>query len=308
MRGTRLPCWRLCFFCPTTIGPPSPNNHDPLFRHPFSSKIFSSSSSSSCQPIHGAAPPTTPGGCRTIIELGSGAVGLSGFVCALALDAYDYHHHHNNNNNHKNQPSNNGGHTTWKVLLTDNDARVLEQLERNLKANHDALLASRRTNNVHIEVMAWDWKDDHPTTPHNNNNNNNNNKLVQPDDQDHDVVLVIGSELVYTKETATACANLMVRLLQQYPDIEIWIVQVADRYGWWDIVVDTPSQRDLCGDNPHCPQNPQNGHEDGSNGRCPRSTCLRSLLYFQQEEETAAADHYPSLLTSFSPLRQQCAT
>jgi hypothetical protein len=38
----------------------------------------------------------------------------------------------------------------------------------------------------------------------------------------------------------------MVRLLQQYPDIEIWIVQVADRYGWWDIVVPTLHHNDIC--------------------------------------------------------------
>ena len=203
-------------------------------RHPFSN-IFSASSS--CNLMNGA----TAGDCpRTIIELGSGAVGLSGFVCALALEAYHHHHYHKQQSNHNNTGKNGVVAVpapTWKVLLTDNDAPVLRQLERNLQANH-AVLTSRTMRNVHIEVVAWDWKEDSPAHEALQPNNNNN------------VVLVVGSELVYTEETAKACVHLLIRLLQQYPDVEIWIVQVVDRYGWWDIVVPTLHQQndDICVD------------------------------------------------------------
>jgi len=78
-------------------------------------------------------------------------------------------------------------------------------------------------------------KDDPPTLDSLTSPNNN-------------VVLVVGSELVYTEETGKACVHLMIRLLQHYPELEIWIVQVADRYGWWDIVVPTLQLNDICVD------------------------------------------------------------
>jgi hypothetical protein len=160
--------------------------------------------------------PTRAGSWKTILELGSGAVGLSGFVCALALERKLAFLQENYTESLPSQPS-------WKVLLTDNDLPVLEQLQSNLDENRAKLAVSKNCV-VTVEVAAWDWKDDQPS-----------NGLLPNDD----VVLVIGSELVYTRETAEACVDLLVRLVSQYPHAMILIVQVSDRYGWWDIVVPT---------------------------------------------------------------------
>ena len=74
-----------------------------------------------------------------------------------------------------------------------------------------------------VEVDAWDWNEELPAS----------GSLCD------DVVLVIGSKLVYTQETAEACVQLLLRLRNNHPAVEIWIVQVTDRLGWWDIVVPT---------------------------------------------------------------------
>jgi len=194
-----------------------------IFRHPFS-RLFSTRSN----PISTTTTTTTKGGSPIVLELGSGAVGLSGFVLALALEEYLEHHKVNHNIGRTSSSST----QTWKVLLTDNDVDVLRQLERNLKANGSTLhavqkdddTASMSSRMVQVQVTFWDWKDDQPT-----------NGL----DAEDDVVLVVGSELVYTEETGNACVNLLLNLLSRYPNIEIWILQVSDRYGWWDIVVPT---------------------------------------------------------------------
>jgi hypothetical protein len=189
---------------------------NPIFRHPFS-KIFSS------KPNDG-----TTKGCNTILELGSGSVGLSGFVCAMAL--HDYLRHKICDVTFRDR--------AWKVLMTDNDVPVLEQLERNLKANQSVLRgassSSKLATGVQVEVAFWDWKDDQPS-----------HGLNPEEDNVH---LVVGSELVYTKETGDACVKLLLLLLRQYPDVEIWIVQVSDRYGWWEVVVPTLHQNEICVD------------------------------------------------------------
>lgn len=164
-------------------------------RHPFS-KILSRSRSYKKSSIN------------TILELGSGAVGLSGFVCALALG-----------DTLRRQRST----AEWKVLLTDNNDAVLHQLRQN-HVNNSSILNMAPSINIQVEVASWEWDNDRPSHG------------LRSEDE---VVLVIGSELVYTKDTAEACVKLLLRLLNSYPDTEIWIVQVSDRFGWREIVVPT---------------------------------------------------------------------
>jgi hypothetical protein len=51
--------------------------------------------------------------------------------------------------------------------------------------------------------------------------------------------LVVGSELVYTKETAEACASVVRSLLREHLDILILIVQITDRDGWNNVFLPT---------------------------------------------------------------------
>jgi predicted nicotinamide N-methyase len=129
-----------------------------------------------------------------ILELGSGAVSLSGLACAIALGR------------HFEQAT---------VLLTDNDSPVLDQLKVNVDRNQKHF-----PKHVDIQVQSLDWNDS--------------------DSLDSSVLsldLVIGSELVYTQETATACTDQLVHLLERHPKLRVVIVQVTDRFGWNEILV-----------------------------------------------------------------------
>ena len=128
-----------------------------------------------------------------VLELGSGAVGLSGFACAIAVGR-------------KNSSS--------KVFLTDNDPDVLKQLEKNIHNCQDLM-----PSNVCLEATHLDWGD------------------FAASDVPQGIDLVIGSELVYTDDTGTACANLLLELLANNDSIKIIIVQVVDRYGWKEILI-----------------------------------------------------------------------
>jgi hypothetical protein len=138
-----------------------------------------------------------------ILEIGSGAVGLSGLACAAALRTND------------------DIQMPWTLTMTDNDPAVLRQLKDNVQHNLPKLDLNDTNNKIHVESL--DWNDDNVSTSH--------TTITR------DVDLVIGSELVYSDETATACTKLLLRLLRDNPDIRIWIVQVIDRWGWLDIVL-----------------------------------------------------------------------
>lgn len=210
-------------------------DNDNLLRHqhPFCTILLpSTSSSSSDEGVRS---------CKTILELGSGAVGLSGFVCALALERHllRLQSAQAATENAKSNPIH---HHQWKVLLTDNDPPVLEQLQKNLDHNRSKLSSTSSSDRkVDVQVAAWHWKDHRP-------NDGSARLLTPPDDDDEEVVLVIGSELVYTQETADACVHLLLRLLEQYPHLEIWIVQVTDRFGWWETVDPTLLEHNICVD------------------------------------------------------------
>ncbi|CAJ1942466.1 unnamed protein product [Cylindrotheca closterium] len=143
---------------------------------------------------------------KTVLELGSGAVGLSGLACAVAMarkENMDDHH---------------------RIILSDNDPPVLERLKLNAERNLDAILSSASTPDalLDIQVQHLDWNEEcDESSPFRNS-----------------IDLVIGSELVYTQETAEACSKLLKQLLlNNNQRVDIWVVQVTDRYGWLDVVV-----------------------------------------------------------------------
>lgn len=131
-------------------------------------------------------------GIITCLELGSGAVGLVGMTLATILN--------------KVCPSS-------SVMLTDlaSEQGVLETLKQNVARNKPMFP------NVNVTVDNLDWNDfkESATSP-----------SLSPLD------LVVGSELVYTIETAEACAAVITRLLTDNPNLVVLILQVIDRPGF----------------------------------------------------------------------------
>jgi predicted nicotinamide N-methyase len=136
-----------------------------------------------------------------VLELGSGAVGLSGLACAVAFGR-------------KKEFT-----SKCKVNLTDRNPPVVEQLRWNVMRNQEMIHSSNSDIKMDISVQHLDWNDGCDETIRDS------------------VDLVIGSELVYTQVTAMACYKLLEDLLTNKKGRHIWVVQVADRYGWLDIVV-----------------------------------------------------------------------
>ncbi|EEC50853.1 predicted protein [Phaeodactylum tricornutum CCAP 1055/1] len=122
--------------------------------------------------------------CRSeslsILELGSGAVGLSGIVSNLLLSR---------------RPG------THRVYLTDRDPNILKQLEQNVMQYNEHLRKHYPAiKEEHMEVQNLDWNDGSACS-----------RLK-------DLDLVIGSELVYTLETAKGCASCVQILLKNNPN------------------------------------------------------------------------------------------
>jgi len=157
-----------------------------------------------------------------VLELGSGAIGLPGISFAVALSQ---------------QPE---LFPSWTVSLTDNDRSLLKQLEANVETNilsKNILLSSdeNRTESsenkqIKVEYLDWDLSDDDDLNENKKTNCKDREELLSAD-------VVIGSELVYTRETALALVKVLLALLDRNPAVTIWIVQVTDRYGWSEIVI-----------------------------------------------------------------------
>jgi hypothetical protein len=139
-----------------------------------------------------------------VLELGSGAKGLCGFAAATVLSM-----------SNEKFPS-------WVVTMTDNDKDCLEQLKSNVQANRSKIISEDDQVNKKMNVEYLDWGDDF--------NDPSNGRLLHAN-------VVIGSELVYTTETARALVNILSHLLANNENIDIWIVQVTDRSGWQEIVL-----------------------------------------------------------------------
>lgn len=154
------------------------------------------------------------------LELGSGAVGLSGFALWLMLARFP------SQTDHDADLSNNCRNL---VILSDNDPDTLQQLELNVRSNVANIRIKYPGDALpEFDVHYLDWNEDYEGY----------NKLVRYDGTDaagskqSSLQLVIGSELVYSTETAHACAKIVIGLLRQHPDVLVVIVQVADRDGW----------------------------------------------------------------------------
>ena len=137
-----------------------------------------------------------------VLELGSGAVGLTGLAVGWML------RHHPAIMRQHNQTR------RIRVTLSDNDEDVVRQLKRNVDHNLESWQkdSSWESTNISYVVKYLDWKEPSPL-------------LSQ-------VQLAIGSELVYNDETAEACAEVVCSLVDQNPHILVVIIQVSDRDGW----------------------------------------------------------------------------
>lgn len=149
----------------------------------------------------------------TALELGSGAVGLSGLalIWRLAHCSCDDNQDTLEQRQHR-------------VILTDNEPRVLKKLQENITMN---LARMRRTIPAttilpEVQVRPLDW-------------NESAQQTLPLESQGLD--LIFGSELVYTRETANACAAIVSNLLDQHRKAKVVIVQVTDRDGWSNIFV-----------------------------------------------------------------------
>jgi hypothetical protein len=153
----------------------------------------------------------------TAIELGSGAIGLPGIALGwLLLSQSD---------------KTLLDRKTFSIYLTDNEPKVLTQLQSNVSAS--LKLFDEKFKNYNLDelfsVNLLDWKDGITSL-----NLTNDNSVGRID-------LVMGAELVYTPATATACTNILKSILDRHPNALIVIVQVTDRDGWNNIFL--PSLR-----------------------------------------------------------------
>jgi hypothetical protein len=195
----------------------------------------------------------------TILELGSGAVGLSGMAMAVAMSRLrpgrtvaDFPSSTVANSS-ADDP--NGGDSdvpkTSTIILTDNDPSVLVQLKTNVNHNQHSWATSSETNamfattTVHVKNLDWNhpstiaqWtKEFEPECPKGGIDYFSKIKEDPSESLTSNIDLVIGSELVYTDETAMACTKMLLHLLEAHPNISILIVQVTDRYGWDEVLV-----------------------------------------------------------------------
>lgn len=137
-----------------------------------------------------------------VLELGSGAVGLSGFALWWKMA-------------HTSMSSD----SSCQVILTDCDAAVLAQLASNVQTNMDRIATEMPNQKLPaIRVEALDWSS--PDT------------LEQLVPSTASLPLVIGSELVDSQETAWACSKMVSRILHQHEETLVVLIQVVDREGW----------------------------------------------------------------------------
>jgi predicted nicotinamide N-methyase len=135
------------------------------------------------------------------LELGSGAVGLSALALGLMLSQRQGMH---------------------RVCLTDNESHVLNQLKGNVETNVARIQSEHHHIALpHFSVQILNWNEGYSS------------------DAFEQLHLVVGSELVYTKDAAEACARVVRSLLREHPDLLILIVQVTDRDGWNNVFLPT---------------------------------------------------------------------
>jgi Lysine methyltransferase len=148
----------------------------------------------------------------SILELGSGAVGLAGVVAGFSILTHL-----------RTISLPREGAKTCRVFLTDHDPHVLHQLELNVRSNEMQWLQRFAKSEIpEFVVKSLDWKDGWR--------------------RDASIHLVIGSELVYNTNTACDCAQLVLQLLQDFPGLLVVLVQVTHRDGWIEVFLPTVRQ------------------------------------------------------------------
>lgn len=129
---------------------------------------------------------------NTVLEIGSGAVGLSGLILAARM-------------NEKSK----------SIILSDmEEDGILDQLQSNVDVNTSRLRGDNQVNLAQVCVESLDWRE------------------IKAIDKLPSLDLIVGSELVYTAETSKACASLINNLLAKNVQASVAIVQVFDRPGW----------------------------------------------------------------------------
>ena len=165
-----------------------------------------------------------------ILELGSGAVGLAGLVAGISVTGYmqqcQYQQQQQSSNVHG-QSIDHAIHSPihCRVILTDSEPRILQQLEHNVYATTD-MLRNQYSNHFPIPelvVQHLNWENI------NQFQHDNHNALH----------LVIGSELVYNSHTARSCAQTIIQLLLENPHGLVIIVNNPNREGWATIFLST---------------------------------------------------------------------
>lgn len=165
----------------------------------------------------------------TALELGSGAVGLAGIVMGLILAYYSSSTDAKNDDSTKQQRNS----IPPRVILTDNEANVVKHLQFNvdntlswLANDNGGVTVPRIIPDLQVQHLDWNHYQDSDLSK-----------------QTQSLQLVFGSELVYTGETAKACANIVLELLVANPGALVFILQVTDRDGWTNEFLPTLSRR-----------------------------------------------------------------
>jgi hypothetical protein len=182
-----------------------------------------------------------------VLELGSGAVGLTGIVVGLSISGYIEMIDVQNQNDtdcytRKKQQK------KCRMILTDHDPNVIQQLQCNIQSTIVQLQNQFPSHTILPEfiVQDLDWNDDTFVLNANNvetssdctSSNIGHHKNIEQQQQQC-LQLVVGAELVYNNETADACIHIVLQLLQKHFNVLIVLVQLSDRDGWNTIFIPT---------------------------------------------------------------------
>ena len=206
-----------------------------------------------------------------VLEIGSGAVGLSGLCLAQRMmlpstnttttttsATYHWHNHVDNDNECHNEALSSSSEPIQaataearRLILTDvPDHGIVNNLRKNVQQNISRLYNHNTTKSlVDVLVQTLDWTDE---------------TALQSLPTPLGIDALVGSELVYSPETGHACATLLKRLLRQYPNLQCYLVQVHDRPGWQTFLHTLLSKQDPTKHDNN--NNHSNDEKDGNHG------------------------------------------